>query len=270
MKLLLLKSLWGMAGTLEEQFARIDEAGYGGVETGAPAKDRAKEFKALIKAHKFQFNGMIFTNGANAEEHAASLKTQLDALAPYDPFQITVHSARDCWSFDEQCAYFEAALEIEKKRGIPLNHETHRLRAMYTPWTTAALLKKFPALYIAADFSHFTCVCESLLHDQGEALMRCMAHTRHVHGRVGHEEGPQVNDPRAPEWQRHLDAHEAWWKQIVRNRKKSGAKLFTYTPEFGPPNYMPTLPHTRQPVADLWDVCLFMARRFEKLFATVK
>jgi hypothetical protein len=95
----------------------------------------------------------------------------------------------------------------------------------------------------------------------------CVKRARHIHGRVGHEEGPQVNDPRAPEWHTPLLAHEAWWKAIIAEHRKAGASHLTFTPEFGPPNYMPTLPYTCQPVSDLWDVCLFMAERFRTLFA---
>ena len=39
----------------------------------------------------------------------------------------------------------------------------------------------------------------------------------------------------------------------------------TFTPEFGPPGYMPTLPYTKQPVADLWELNAWMARRFVRL-----
>ena len=267
MKLAVFKALWGMTGSLEEQFKRIADAGYAGIETGAPPKEGADNFKRLLKDHKFQFIAMAFTGGNGcAGEHVASLQTQVEAAKAFAPLQMTVHSARDGWAFAQQTAYFEQALEIERKAGIALNHETHRGRAMFTPWGTAALLKEFPELHIAADYSHFCCVCESLLGDQTENVALCCSRARHIHGRVGHEEGPQVNDPRAPEWERHVAAHEAWWDTIVAARKKAKAAQFTFTPEFGPPKYMPTLPHTRQPVADLWEVCLYMANRFKQRY----
>ena len=264
MKLTVFKALWGMTGSLEEQFKRIADAGYAGVETGAPGKDDADKFKKLLKDHKLEFIAMAFTGG---DDHVKSLKDQVDYAKTFSPLQMTVHSARDSWTFEQQKNYFAQALEIEKKSGVALNHETHRGRAMFTPWGTAALLKEFPELHIAADFSHFCCVCESTLGDQAENIALCCARTRHVHGRVGHEEGPQVNDPSAPEWSHQVAAHEAWWDSIVKLRKKAGATQFTFTPEFGPPTYMPCLPHTRQPVADLWEVCLYMANRFKGRYA---
>ena len=267
MKLAVFKSLWGMTGSLDEQFKRIADAGYAGVESGVPAKESAENFKRLLKEHKFQFIAMAFTAGNGAGEHVGSLKNQVEAAKAFNPVQLTVHSARDGWTFAQQTAYFAEALKLEEKAGLALNHETHRGRAMFTPWGTAALLQEFPELHIAADFSHFCCVCESLLADQAGNVALCCARARHVHGRVGHEEGPQVNDPTCAEWEKHVAAHEAWWDTIVAARKKARAAQFTFTPEFGPPNYMPTLPYTRQPVADLWDVCLYMANRFKKRYA---
>ena len=45
-------------------------------------------------------------------------------------------------------------------------------------------------------------------------------------------------------------------------------------PEFGPSPYLQTLPHTRAPVADLWDVNARVAKRitaeFEELFSAAK
>ncbi|MGW8179591.1 MAG: sugar phosphate isomerase/epimerase family protein, partial [bacterium] len=84
--------------------------------------------------------------------------------------------------------------------------------------------------------------------------------------RIGFPEGPQVNDPRTPENRKALLYHEEWWKQIVTERLLAGAEVFTFNPEFGPPGYMPTLPFTRQPVVDLWEICLWMADRFRARF----
>ena len=51
---------------------------------------------------------------------------------------------------------------------------------------------------------------------------------------------------------------KARWQRIVDRRRETGAAVLTICPEFGPPDYMPTLPYTRQPVADLWEVNLHM------------
>jgi len=96
-------------------------------------------------------------------------------------------------------------------------------------------------------------VHESLLADQQETLSQALNRVDHIHARIGHPEGPQVNDPRAPEWNDAVQAHFAWWDTVV-TRKKNEGKLMTFLTEFGPVDYMPALPFTRQPVADQWEI----------------
>lgn len=266
MKLKLVKSLWGMEGSLEEKIRRVADAGYAAVEAQVPAGDQIGLFTRLLREHKLEFVAMVITDGASYEDHFNLFRAKIEQARALEPLKITVHGGKDWWAFDVQKNFFAEALEIERRIGVEVNHETHRGRPMFTPSATARLLREFPELHINADFSHFVNVCESLIEDQVEDMRLCISRARHVHGRIGHEEGPQVNDPRAPEWSRQVAAHEAWWGEIVRTRLKAGAENFTFNPEFGPPNYMPTLPHTCQPVADLWDVCLYVARRFESRY----
>jgi hypothetical protein len=82
-----------------------------------------------------------------------------------------------------------------------------------------------------------------------------------VHGRVGWEQSPQVPDPRAPEHASHLAAFERWWDCVRANHLAAHAATQEFTVEFGPPPYMPRLPYTLTPVADLWEVCLWMRDR---------
>jgi hypothetical protein len=58
-----------------------------------------------------------------------------------------------------------------------------------------------------------------------------------IHARIGHPQGPRVNDPRVPEWEDTVKAHFAWW-DVVAERKK-GERMTVLT-EFGPPGYLPT------------------------------
>ena len=269
MKLKLVKSLWGMEGSLADKIARIADAGYAAVEAQVPAEEQRDLFVTLLRQHQLEFVAMVITEGASVAEHFASFHAKLEVARQLNPLKITVHGGKDWWPFDTQVQFFAEALTHEQRLGIEVNHETHRGRPMYTPAATARLLRKFPALHINADFSHFVNVCESLLDDQQEDLALCIARARHLHGRIGHEEGPQVNDPRAPEWAAQVAAHFGWWDEIVRTRLAAGAESFTFNPEFGPPNYMQTLPHTRQPVADLWDVCLWTAQTFAARYQTL-
>ena len=118
-------------------------------------------------------------------------------------------------------------------------------------------MEKIPELRVTFDVSHWCNVHESLLADQPETIEMTLQRVDHIHARIGHPEGPQVNDPRAPEWEAAVKAHLAWWDKVVDLKKQKGDTLTVLT-EFGPPDYMPTLPYTLQPLADQWAVNVYM------------
>ncbi len=267
MKLEIYKALWGMTGPLDDQLTRIKAAGYDGIETGVPKSEDLPGFLKSLEKHQLKFIGMLFTAGKTAAEHIKSFDELLSRAVDSNPVKLTVHSARDSFSFDDQCRFYDAALKTEARYNVSIGHETHRGRAMFTPWAAAALLEKFPTLKLCADFSHWCCVCESLLHDNEESVQLALSHTVHIHARVGYEEGPQVTDPAAPESKYALDRHLLWWDAILAHQKSTGAALATLTPEFGPPGYLHTLPYTQQPVADLWQICLWMKDLLKKRYA---
>jgi hypothetical protein len=205
-------------------------------------------------------HGQKLIVGALIFDHA-KLEPVLNELAAYDPVRINLHSGRDNMSPGEASAFFEESLRIEAQIGVPVGHETHRGRIFFIPWATAEYLRQFDGLKITADYSHWVNVCERLPDDEADALALANCRAVHIHGRVGYEEGPQVPDPTAPEYAPHLAWHEQQWQQIRRCHEEAGAQVLTFTPEYGPPNYLHTLPHTNVPVADLWQVCLWGATR---------
>jgi hypothetical protein len=105
-----------------------------------------------------------------------------------------------------------------------------------------------------------------MLDDQKETIALALSRTDHIHARIGHPEGPQVNDPRAPEWKFAVDAHFAWWDKVVEQKKKEGKRMTILT-EFGPPDYMPTMAYTRQPLADQWQINKYMMETLRKRYA---
>jgi hypothetical protein len=109
-------------------------------------------------------------------------------------------------------------------------------------------------------------VCERLIDTESDILTLLAPRIGHIHARVGFEQGPQVNDPRAPEWAAHVAAHERWWAEIFRQNKA----VMTLVPEYGPGDacnhYMQKLPYTQQPVANLNDICDWSAARMQRKF----
>jgi sugar phosphate isomerase/epimerase len=259
MQLWVFRALWGMPIPITlAHLDQIAEAGYDGIEawTGALAEGtKPHDFAAQVAARGLK---LIMAAQASA---AHELEPTLCRLAEFQPVKIGLHSGLDCMTRDEGEAFFETALRIEEQIGLPVAHETHRGRMFFSPWDTLYYLNRFPELKVVADYSHWVNVCERLPDDQAAALDLANRRAIHIHGRVGYEEGPQVPDPAAPEYKRHLLWHEAQWQQIKAHRLAAGAEVLTFTPEYGPPMYLHTLPFTNVPVADLWQVCLWGAAR---------
>ncbi|MCJ8014627.1 sugar phosphate isomerase/epimerase [Paenibacillus sp. KQZ6P-2] len=266
MELKKIKALWGMEGTIQDQFARAAAAGYDGIEGPMPSQSDESSFREALKRHKLDYIIQVYTH----DDHLASFKSQVERAASFEPLLIVAHSAKDSMPETEQDRFFEGALATQHKSGIRIAHETHRGRAMFTPWTTARLLRKYPDLRITADFSHWVNVCESHLENHSEEITLAVDRTIHVHGRVGFPNGPQVPHPAAPEYKCELELFTDWWYRIFAKQAENGNTSATFTAEFGPPGYLPTLPFTNKPVADLWEVNQwmtdYMADRFKSWF----
>jgi hypothetical protein len=158
----------------------------------------------------------------------------------------------------ENLAIFDHAEGLAAKHGLAVYHETHRSRALFSTPATMRFLATRPRLRLTADFSHWCCVHESLLEDQEACVSVAVNRSYHIHARVGHAEGPQVPDPRDSLWERNMDAHLKWWRQIIQARQAEGSSMLSICPEFGPAPYMTLFPHTRKPIADLWEINCFM------------
>ncbi|MBI1278624.1 MAG: sugar phosphate isomerase/epimerase [Anaerolineaceae bacterium] len=262
MKLEIYRALWGMEGSLESQFERIAAAGYDGAEAWLSGSDF--DHNQILRLAEQNHLRLIV---AGAIASITEIQPTLQAFAEYNPVKINIQSGVDSMTFDEGKRFVEAMLKAENQIGFTVMQETHRGKLLYAPWVAVAYLREFPELHITADYSHWVNVCERLPIDQAESIALANSRVRHIHGRVGYEEGPQVPDPSAPEYANQLAWHETQWKAIHDAQEASGETVFTFTPEYGPPSYLHTLPHTNVPVANLWDVCLWAAKRARTQFA---
>lgn len=267
MRLALYRHLWGVRDPVEVALPRFKARGYEGIEAAVPAPEDRARFREVLDEHGLAYAAGVATRGSSAAEHLASFRAQVEDARALGAGFVVCHAGRDGWPEAEADRFFTEALEVERDLGLPVGFETHRGRVTYSPWTTARLLERFPDLKLTCDFSHWVVVCERLLDGEEEAIVReCAERALHLHARVGHEQGPQVSDPTAPEWAPHLDAHERWWRLVWEAQARRGVEVSTLTPEFGPPNYLPTLPHTRAPVVDLEAACDWMAERQAAVF----
>lgn len=255
-------SMWGMADLpLEMMLKKVKDAGYDGVEFGF-AKGNIHNRNAFIKlANELELHTIgqqCFAEGTDFISYRKSFRSNLEWLVSFNPMFINSHTGRDFYTFDQNCELIMIAEEISVKAGIDIIHETHRGRFPFSPSQCVAYIEKFPQLKFTADLSHFCVVSESYLEEQYTILKQVQQRSFHIHARVGHPQGAQVADPRLPEWSLALAWHLNWWDDIVNFRRLEGKSTLTITPEFGPQPYMPAIPFTLQPVADQWQINLYI------------
>jgi hypothetical protein len=227
------------------------------------------ELFSVLKKYNLAVGFLCGAQQKNFKEHLDLFKKMTDAAACNSiqkPLYINCHSGRDFFSYQENKQFIDHTTDLSKNTGVLICHETHRSRILYSAPAAKEYLQKNSELKITFDVSHWCNVSESLLHDQEETINLALERTEHIHARIGHPEGPQVNDPRAPEWEAAVKAHFAWWDKVVERKKKQGGRI-TFLTEFGPPDYMPTMPYTRKPLADQWAINVHMMQLLRKRYS---
>jgi hypothetical protein len=240
-----------MPGSRRDVIPEIEQAGYNGVEAVLFNDEEAFELKEVLPRHGLLFKAVLWTAGRSVKDQLVSLQTQLNRALPLEPASISVIGGYDGWTDEEACVYFEQALSVEDRTGIPFSHETHRNSILFHPGITRRSLAKFPELKLVCDFSHWVVTCERLLDDESEVIRECGRHATHLHVRVGTEQTPQVADIRAPEAEPYLRSFARWWEIVWEEQAARGLAVTSFCPELGPPPYQPTLPYTGAPMADL-------------------
>lgn len=254
---------WGSAHIPWPVFARkVKEAGYDGVETDVPFDvQQREEMLQSLEDHKLLLIAQHWeTTDPNFESHLDEYTGRIAYLASVRPLLINSQTGKDHFSFHENRLLLQSAHHIAETMGVPVYHETHRGKFSFAAHTTKAFIGSDPALSLTFDVSHWCAVAESLLDDQEEAVAMAIDRTKHVHARVGHAQGAQVTDPRSGIYGAALEFHLACWDKIVALNRRKEEPMLTFTMEFGPAPYMVQDPFTQQPLADQWELNLFMKK----------
>lgn len=267
----ILATNWGFPGSLNEFCDRVRIEGYDGIEIWWPSEKKHQDelFNAL-KKNELEVGFLCGSGESDYQKHLDQFKRMVNAaakVAVQKPLYINCHSGRDHFSFQQSNAFIDYTTALAKETGIKICHETHRGRIMFAAHITRQFMEQYPALRLTLDISHWCNVHESLLHDQQQTVSMAIERTDHIHARIGHPEGPQVNDPRAPEWKEIVDAHLSWWDRIVEIKSKKNERVTILT-EFGPPDYMPTLPYTRQALANQWSINVYMMQLLRNRYSS--
>jgi sugar phosphate isomerase/epimerase len=268
---LLFLSLWGQPEDLEAAIRLAGVHGFDGLEANlhhpAFTGREPTAIRGLLERAGLRLIVELVTGGdyvpaleAGPEAQLAELERLLDQARALNPLRITVITGSDAWPEQQQRRFLEGAVALAGAASAPVSFETHRSRSLFNPWAIAELLAQHPGLRLTADLSHWCCVSERLMEPELAPVRAMAGRVDHIHARVGHPQGPSVAHPFAPEAAAALEAHRRCWPLFLRCQQRRAHGAATITPEFGPDGYLPRLPFTAAPVADLLEINVAMAR----------
>ncbi|MDP2227324.1 MAG: sugar phosphate isomerase/epimerase [Moraxellaceae bacterium] len=260
------RTFWGARGGYADFAAEAKADGYDGLEVPVPAEpDKQAALRAALDEHGFDLIAEICTAGsyvpdrrASPAQHLDDFSRKLERIEAFGARQINCMAGCDAWPLAQSVDFFGKAIALAQTAGIPISFETHRSRTLFNPWVTRDMVLALPDLYLTCDFSHWCVVCERLIDTEADVLEIVAPRARHIHGRVGYDQGPQVPHPAAPEHAAALAAHQRWWELCWASMQAAGLTVCTLTPEFGPDGYLHEQPFTGMPVADLRQINRWM------------
>ncbi len=255
---------WGSSNLPWSVFLKkIKNAGYQGVEIDLPLDSiKKKEICFMLKDLELDFVGQHWeTKEINFTKHRDSFRRRLYNLAEAQPLLINSHTGMDFFPFAENADLIETAHEIELETGVPITHETHRSRFAYAAHACLPYLEEYPFLKLTSDLSHWCCVAESMLENQPKAVQKAIAHTYHIHARVGSAQSPQVIDPRDSHYKKELHQFLSWWQLMIQNAVANNRSHISITPEYGPPPYALYNPHTQNLQGNQWETNTFIREK---------
>jgi sugar phosphate isomerase/epimerase len=266
MELQCFKTKWGFEGSFEAFAEAATYEGYDGLEGPVPLDLKSQqEIRDVLAGSGLSLIAEICTGGsyvpdshATVADHVEDFQRKLDAALAVSPRQVNSMAGCDAWSMSQAMDFFGQVIERSQGCGVMVTFETHRARTLFNPWITRDLVLALPELYLTCDFSHWCVVAERLMGTESEAMEVVYPRARHIHGRVGYEQGPQVPHPGAPEYAYALSAHQGWWQHCWERMLEAGMKVTTLTPEFGPGGYLHHMPFTDMPVGDLTQINQWM------------
>ncbi len=262
----ILATNWGFQGSWDEFCANVKADGFDGIEVWFPGDEANRiELFAALEKYELEYGFLAGSGSRDFETHYEQFQKAVEGATAHKPLFINCHAGKDYFTYEQGKQIIDFTTKKMAQTSVPIYHETHRGRLLFAAHIAKNYIEQLPDLRLTLDISHWCNVHESLLQDQSETVDLALERTEHIHSRVGHPEGPQVNDPRAPEWERAVQAHFAWWDKVVERKAQEGGTL-TMTTEFGPPHYLPAVPYTQQPLADQWGINVHMMQLWRERY----
>lgn len=252
----------------------VKEAGYSGIEWFPNGEEgNPLEVISLIKEYGLEYAIVMTVLNAPANPSAYKIELQRHLIELCNlgkviqmPLFISAQTGREYFTYSQIAGCLACCEAVSQKEGVPIYQETHRNKWSYAAHVVLPILNKNPNLLLTLDISHWFCVSESYLEDQQSAVQKAISHTRHIHARVGHTQGPQVVDPTAKEYEMALAAHLLVWDEYISQRRACGAQQCSITPEFGPPPYLVFTNRDGTAQQEQWRLNLWIKEFLEKRY----
>ena len=240
-------TLWSFRGTRIEALAQATALGYEGIEGPVPNIDsEGEQFAEKIKNSKSAYIAEIATTGTYVPDRSLSLidhidyfQNELERLKKLDlnPRKINCLGGCDAWHLNDSIKFFSETTAIAKHFSIAVSYETHRGRCLFNPWVTKEFVARIPDLPLTLDMSHWDVVCEGMQQSEFDLIDLLSKNIRHIHGRVGYDQGPQVPDPRLGVYLDKTKQYMEIWQKLFLEFQSAERDVFTFTPEFGADGY---------------------------------
>jgi len=229
---------------IEDKIKKIKDGGFDGVELDVPLDgETCRRARRALDASGLAVVAQQWrTRGRTVAEHTAGFEEQYERALLLEPLYLNSHTGCDHFTRDENLAIFDHANSLAAKHGLPVYHETHRGRALFSAPATMEFLDARPELRLVADFFPLVCVHEIVAGRPGGARRaRRRKNACAIHARIGHAEGPQVPDPRGPALGAESPGAPCVVEKNCRLSPREGCDRLPICPEFGPPPYMTLL-----------------------------
>lgn len=245
--------------TLDEKFARVDDAGFEGVECWLDDSNE-HEVKDALDRHGLRLvlghRPFSVDDTRKAVERAVRLGADFLFAQPANAFM----------PIGQVVEMLREGTRIAQDAGLPMWVETHRNNFTENLSQTLQLIEALPEVRFTADLSHFVVGGEFYgWPEEGaaERMMPVLQRTSHAHGRVSNGEAVQV-DVGDGSGQTAQFFVELW--SIAMRHWLDGAgpgDVFPFASELGPPRYAITLPDGRE-FSDRWQQSLVMKQLAEQ------
>src|SRR5580658_2140844 len=147
MRLLLVRHLWGvdLSRGLSPHISSWRDVGYQALEGWSGMFPEPTPWRRTLQQEGFQWISLVFSSpsfagGGSVREHLNFLQQQIDSCLDSEPLFFNAHTGSDSWTIEEAEDFYGSALELEKKIGVSISHETHRSRYFGNPWNTYTVL----------------------------------------------------------------------------------------------------------------------------------